>query len=73
MPESDQAWRRPQYSSATRRCQSTERSCQVAAHIVSGLYVSGRILSNVAGDDLWRYARICRVANVMKPYMEAVV
>lgn len=25
------------------------------------------------GDDLWRYARICRVANVMKPYMEAIV
>ena len=22
-------------------------------------------------DDLWRYARICRVTNVMKPYMEA--
>lgn len=23
-------------------------------------------------DDLWRYANLCRVANVMKPYMEAV-
>jgi len=23
-------------------------------------------------DDLWRYARICRVANVMRPYLEAV-
>jgi len=22
-------------------------------------------------DDLWKYARICRVANVMKPYLEA--
>lgn len=22
-------------------------------------------------DELWRYARICRVANVMRPYMEA--
>ncbi|UZJ40615.1 type IV toxin-antitoxin system AbiEi family antitoxin domain-containing protein [Prosthecochloris sp. SCSIO W1101] len=22
-------------------------------------------------DDLWHYARICRVANVMRPYMEA--
>jgi len=22
-------------------------------------------------DDLWRYAKICRVANVMRPYMEA--
>jgi predicted transcriptional regulator of viral defense system len=24
-------------------------------------------------DDLWRYAAICRVTNVMRPYLEAVV
>jgi predicted transcriptional regulator of viral defense system len=23
-------------------------------------------------DDLWRYAKICRVANVMRPYMEVI-
>jgi predicted transcriptional regulator of viral defense system len=23
-------------------------------------------------DDLWKYAKICRVANVMRPYIEAV-
>ncbi len=23
-------------------------------------------------DDLWRFARICRVANVMRPYLESV-
>jgi predicted transcriptional regulator of viral defense system len=23
-------------------------------------------------DDLWRYAEICRVANVMRQYLEAV-
>jgi predicted transcriptional regulator of viral defense system len=23
-------------------------------------------------DDLWRYAKLCRVANVMKPYLEAM-
>ncbi len=23
-------------------------------------------------DELWRYAQICRVANVMKPYLEAL-
>jgi phage tail sheath protein FI len=23
-------------------------------------------------DDLWRYAKLCRVANVMRPYMEVV-
>jgi predicted transcriptional regulator of viral defense system len=24
-------------------------------------------------DNLWRYAEICRVANVMRPYMEAML
>ena len=24
-------------------------------------------------DELWKYARICRVANVMKPYLESLV
>jgi hypothetical protein len=23
-------------------------------------------------DEIWRYARICRVANVMRPYLEAI-
>jgi predicted transcriptional regulator of viral defense system len=27
---------------------------------------------NVSLDDIWRYARICRVANVMRPYLEAM-
>jgi hypothetical protein len=22
--------------------------------------------------DLWRYATVCRVANVMRPYLEAI-
>lgn len=26
----------------------------------------------VTVDELWRYAQICRVANVMRPYMEAL-
>lgn len=26
----------------------------------------------VTSDDLWRYAKICRVSNVMRPYMEAM-
>jgi predicted transcriptional regulator of viral defense system len=26
----------------------------------------------VSADELWRYAKICRVANVMRPYMEAI-
>ncbi len=26
-----------------------------------------------SADELWKYAKICRVANVMRPYMEALV
>jgi len=26
----------------------------------------------VTADELWRYAKICRVANVMRPYLEAI-
>jgi predicted transcriptional regulator of viral defense system len=25
-----------------------------------------------SADDLWKYAKVCRVANVMRPYMEAL-
>ena len=31
-----------------------------------------RAKRKASSDDLWRYAKICRVANVMRPYMEAV-
>jgi hypothetical protein len=24
-------------------------------------------------DDLWKYAKICRVANVLRPYLESLV
>jgi hypothetical protein len=26
----------------------------------------------VSMDELWRYASLCRVANVMRPYMESL-
>lgn len=26
----------------------------------------------ITADELWKYARICRVAQVMQPYMEAI-
>lgn len=26
----------------------------------------------VTSDDIWRYAKICRVANVMRPYLESL-
>lgn len=31
-----------------------------------------RARRKATADDLWRYAKICRVTNVMRPYMEAV-
>lgn len=32
-----------------------------------------RQMNNVRVDEIMRYARICRVANVMRPYLEAVL
>jgi predicted transcriptional regulator of viral defense system len=31
-----------------------------------------RATRKAPADDLWRYAKICRVANVMRPYLEAI-
>ncbi len=30
------------------------------------------LTKRVSADELWHYAKICRVANVMRPYLEAV-
>jgi hypothetical protein len=26
----------------------------------------------MTGDDLWRFAKVCRVANVMRPYLDSL-
>jgi hypothetical protein len=31
-----------------------------------------QLSKKTSADELWRYAVICRVANVMRPYMEAL-
>jgi predicted transcriptional regulator of viral defense system len=31
-----------------------------------------RAQRKASADELWRYAKLCRVANVMRPYLEAV-
>jgi len=31
-----------------------------------------RLRRRATMDDLWRYAKVCRVANVMRPYLEAL-
>jgi hypothetical protein len=27
----------------------------------------------MTADEIWHYAKICRVANVMRPYLESLV
>jgi predicted transcriptional regulator of viral defense system len=27
-------------------------------------------VKRITSDDIWRYAKVCRVANVMRPYLE---
>jgi hypothetical protein len=31
-----------------------------------------RSSSKASVDDIWRFVKVCRVANVMRPYMESV-
>jgi predicted transcriptional regulator of viral defense system len=31
-----------------------------------------RARNKASVDDIWRFAKICRVANVMRPYLESV-
>jgi predicted transcriptional regulator of viral defense system len=31
-----------------------------------------RVSQRVSADELWRFAKICRVANVIRPYLEAI-
>ena len=31
-----------------------------------------RTRSKASVDDIWRFAKICRVANVIRPYLESV-
>ena len=31
-----------------------------------------RSRNKASNDDIWRYAKVCRVANVMRPYLESI-
>ena len=31
-----------------------------------------RSRNKASSDDIWRYAKVCRVANVMRPYLESI-
>jgi len=41
--------------------QKTVRSAREAWHV-----------KRMTSDDIWRYAKVCRVANVMRPYLESL-
>jgi hypothetical protein len=45
------------------------RTSLVAMTRGHGLAISAKWSS---ADDLWHFAKICRVANVMRPYLEAI-
>ena len=40
----------------------------VALEALRGAWRGKRMTS----DDIWRYAKVCRVANVMRPYLESL-
>lgn len=31
-----------------------------------------RVRNKASGDDIWRFAKICRVTNVIRPYLESI-
>lgn len=33
---------------------------------------AARARNQASSDDLWRHAKVCRVANVMRPYLESL-
>jgi predicted transcriptional regulator of viral defense system len=55
----------------------TVADCFKMRHVV-GLDVALEALREVRGhqrasvDEIWQYAKVCRVANVMRPYLEAI-
>ena len=45
---------------------------KIGLDVALGALKDARSHKKASADDLWRYAKICRVANVMCPYLEAV-
>ena len=45
---------------------------KIGLDVALGALKDARSHKKASADDLWRYAKICRVANVMRPYLEAV-
>ena len=44
---------------------------KIGVDIAVEALVECRAQQKATVEDIWRYAKICRVANVMKPYLEA--
>jgi len=45
---------------------------KIGADVALEALKDARAKRKATADDLWRYAKLCRVANVMRPYLEAV-
>lgn len=45
---------------------------KIGLDVVLEALKDARAKRKAMADDLWRYAKICRVANVIQPYLEAV-
>jgi predicted transcriptional regulator of viral defense system len=45
---------------------------KIGMDVVLEALKDARAKQKASADDLWRYAKICRVANVMRPYLEAI-
>lgn len=45
---------------------------KIGLDVVLEALKDARARKMASADELWRYAKSCRVANVMRPYLEAI-
>ncbi len=51
--------------------QPTEHCLAIALDVALEALRESRREKRTTNDELWRYAKICRVGNVIRPYMES--
>ena len=49
------------------------RSNKIGLDVALEALREARREKRVSSDGIWRYAKVCRVANVMRPYLESLV
>ncbi len=60
------------YSAAKTIADCFKHRNRIGLDVVLEALREARNKKKAGADDLWRYAKICRVSNVMRPYLEAV-